>query len=304
MQQPDALGRNGPISSRVYLGPAVHCRTVDEGHDIGVLLDGARFPEVRKHRGFIGSFLYFARQLRQQDNRNIEFLCEQFCRTAGGGDLPLAGAVRVPACRVEQLQIVDNDHPAPSPAGHSLTLRAYIPHRNIGPVIEVNRQRGKFRGGLFEPAPAVGVYIARSERSGINSRTSYQHSPGQLCIGHLQRKHAHRNPGSRCGVGEMEHYGRFAHTGPASQHDKLATPPAARKGIEAGQSRRYADTLPGLAGLLPAFQVVEGGPHDLRKRRNIVGVYRCGGYGGYFRRGPVYDTVRIGDSARREFVAE
>lgn len=102
----------------------------------------------------------------------------------------------------------------------------------------------------------------------------------------------------------MEHYGRFAHTGPASQHDKLATPPAARKGIEAGQSRRYADTLPGLAGLLPAFQVVEGGPHDLRKRRNIVGVYRCGGYGGYFCCRPIQNARGIGDSARREFVAE
>ena len=102
----------------------------------------------------------------------------------------------------------------------------------------------------------------------------------------------------------MEHYGRFAHTGPASQYHELAAPPAARKGIEAGQSRRYADTLPGLAGLLPAFQVVEGGPHDIRQWRDVIRTHGPVSYRGYFRRCPIYNTIRIGDSTRCEFVTE
>ena len=135
MQQPDALGRNGPVSPRVYLGPAVHRRTVEEQHHIGVLLDGSRFPEVRKHRGFIGSFLDFARQLRQQYDGHVEFLCEQLRGPAGGRDFPLAGAVSITGCRVELLQIVNDDHPAPSPAVHRLALRAYSPYRDISAIV-------------------------------------------------------------------------------------------------------------------------------------------------------------------------
>ena len=40
----------------------------------GILLNGSRFPEVRKHRGFIRTVLNLARQLRQQDNGHVEFL--------------------------------------------------------------------------------------------------------------------------------------------------------------------------------------------------------------------------------------
>ena len=187
---------------------------------------------------------------------------------------------------------------------HRLALRAYSPYRDISAIVDVNRQRGKFRGGSFEFAPPICIYVARTERSGVNSRASDKHPPGQLRIGHFRRENADRNPSDSGGTGKMQHRSTFTGPGTAGQHYKLPAPPAARKGIEAGQSRRYADTLPGLAGLLPAFQVVEGGPHDIRQWRDVIRTHGPVSYRGYFRRSPIYDTIRIGDSTRREFIAE
>nr|DAQ51013.1 MAG TPA: hypothetical protein [Caudoviricetes sp.] len=150
MQHPDAFGRYKPVAGRGNHLRTIHRRAVDKYDHIGVLLDSSRFPEVGQQRCFIGALLNLARQLRQQDNRNIEFLCEQFCRTAGGSYLPLAGAVRIAGRGVEKLQVVDNDHPAPSPAVHCLTLRAYSPYGDIGPVVEVHRYCRKLRAGLLQ----------------------------------------------------------------------------------------------------------------------------------------------------------
>ena len=187
---------------------------------------------------------------------------------------------------------------------HRLALRADRVHRKVCPVVEVNRHRRKVRAGLFEFAPFGGLHVTRAECPRINPRAADQHTAGQLLVGHLQRKDAHRNPGISSGAGEMEHYGRFAHTGPASQHDKLATPPAARQSVETPQACRKPYAFSGLHGLLSPFEVVESCPHDLRKRCNIVGVDRCGGYGGYFCCRPIQNARGIGGRPRCEFMAE
>lgn len=87
MQHPDAFGRYKPVAGRGNHLRTIHDRTIDKYDHIGVLLDSSRFPEVGQQRCFIGALLNLARQLRQQDNRNIEFLGQQFGRTAGGSYL-------------------------------------------------------------------------------------------------------------------------------------------------------------------------------------------------------------------------
>lgn len=47
MHQPHPLGRNDPVSARVYLGSPVHHRTIEEQHHVGILLNGSRLPKVR-----------------------------------------------------------------------------------------------------------------------------------------------------------------------------------------------------------------------------------------------------------------
>ena len=58
----------------------------------------------------------------------VDLLCQQFCGAACLCYLPLTGRGTI-ACRsIEQLQIVDNDHTAPSPTLHCTALRAYRRH--------------------------------------------------------------------------------------------------------------------------------------------------------------------------------
>ena len=61
MHQPHPLGRNDPVSARVYLGSPVHCRTINKRDHICVLLDSSRFPKVGQQRCFIGALLNLTR---------------------------------------------------------------------------------------------------------------------------------------------------------------------------------------------------------------------------------------------------
>lgn len=102
----------------------------------------------------------------------------------------------------------------------------------------------------------------------------------------------------------MQHRSTLAGSGATGQHYELPATPAARKGVEPLQARRNADALTRLSCLLPSFQIVEGGPHHIRQRRNIIRAHDPVGYRGYFRRGPIHNPVRIGDGTRRKFVTE
>ena len=56
-------------------------RAVEEQHDIGVLLDRAGVAQVGQLGAVVGAACRFFRrtgQLRQRDNRDVEFLCHDF----------------------------------------------------------------------------------------------------------------------------------------------------------------------------------------------------------------------------------
>src|SRR3546814_15329986 len=56
----------------------------NEQHDVGVLLDGAGFAQVRKLRALVLALLHLTRELRQRQHREVPLLGE---RLQAAGDL-------------------------------------------------------------------------------------------------------------------------------------------------------------------------------------------------------------------------
>ena len=83
--------------------------TVDEHHDVGVLLDRTGLAKVGQLRMLVVAAFDLARQLRQGDHRNIEFLCQRF--QAGGdlGDFLHPVVIAAFARALQQLDVVDHD---------------------------------------------------------------------------------------------------------------------------------------------------------------------------------------------------
>lgn len=65
---------------------------VQEHYNIGVLFQRARFAQVRKHRAFYLTRFHAAAELRQCDNRHIQFTRQCFQRTGNFGNFLLAVA--------------------------------------------------------------------------------------------------------------------------------------------------------------------------------------------------------------------
>src|SRR5206468_10526841 len=91
-------------------GSLVHLLTVDEHHQIGVLLDGAGLAKIRQLWALIltGTLLRRARELRKCYNGNSELARQRLERTGDVADL-LLSALRV-RWTLHQLEIVYNHH--------------------------------------------------------------------------------------------------------------------------------------------------------------------------------------------------
>ena len=100
---PPEVGLRSPL-----LGREIHFRAVDENHDVGVLLDGPRFAEVRKHRArFAPRFLRGAAELGDADDGNGQLLGQFLERTGDEGHFLVA--VLEPPAGAHQLDVVDED---------------------------------------------------------------------------------------------------------------------------------------------------------------------------------------------------
>jgi len=96
------------ISASAFLSFATSrtVRAEDEEHDVGVLLERAGFAQVRHHRSLVRSLFELARQLRERNDRALEFTCQIFSDRSSPILQP--AILRTPA-RTHQLQVV-NDH--------------------------------------------------------------------------------------------------------------------------------------------------------------------------------------------------
>src|SRR5438045_3990325 len=110
--------------------------SIDEADDVGVLLDGPRFPEVGELRPavFPAPLLGCARELRDRDDRHVELLRERLEGTGDVRDLLLT--VLDVAGPLHQLQVV-HDHQRNVVLGlQPACLRAHRERRERGGIVD------------------------------------------------------------------------------------------------------------------------------------------------------------------------
>src|SRR5438552_9988441 len=95
----------------VLVGGLVLLLPVDEHHDVRVLLQAARLPQVRELRPLLRARLRGARELAQRHHRDAQLLGQALERPADRGDLLLP--VLDPARAGHELQVVDDDQGQP-----------------------------------------------------------------------------------------------------------------------------------------------------------------------------------------------
>ena len=85
-------------------------RAVDEGYDIGILLDTAGLPEVGQLRAFAASsYFYSATELGKCDDWYLQLFGQAFQCPGDGADLLFAVAALVFAATAHELQVVNDD---------------------------------------------------------------------------------------------------------------------------------------------------------------------------------------------------
>lgn len=97
------------VAVGVGIAPQIIFRTMNETHDVGILLYGAALTQVAQLRPLaVGSGFDRTVELRQCHDRNIQLLGQLLQRPRNHADLLLAAA-ELHARRIHQLQIVDYD---------------------------------------------------------------------------------------------------------------------------------------------------------------------------------------------------
>ena len=80
----------------ILVALVVHLVTIDEDDDVRILLDGARFTQVRQLRTLVGPFLDLSVELGQGNDRDIELLGQGLERARDLGNFLFPGASDLP----------------------------------------------------------------------------------------------------------------------------------------------------------------------------------------------------------------
>ena len=249
-----AFGRLGALNIILF---AEH-----EHDDVGVLLDGARFAQVGELRALVLAVLHRARELRQGDDRHVQFLGQGL---EAGGDLrhllhavvALAGAAR------HQLQVVD-DHEAEA----VLALEPARAGRQLGDgdaagLVDVERDGGHFLADLDQRLNSLLVDHAAPDLLRGDAGLLGQDAGGELLGRHFQREEADhgavvaRIVGRQIGAlaqrarrerahveGDVGGERRLAHRWAAGEDDQVGGLQPAHLAVEAANSVAMPDRSP------------------------------------------------------------
>ena len=219
---------------------------VQEHYDVGILLDGAGFTEVRQHGPFIVPLLVSTGQLAQADHRHIQFLGHDLQHTGHFADhLLTVLTASSTGCGGHQLQIVDDyQAQAVDPAAFGVHIR----HAQHGVIVNTDIHSIQYAGSGGDLLP-VRLPQRAGNKPGVLHTGFGAEKPGrQLLPGHFQRKHGY---GLFLRLRHIQRHvqrkGGFAHTGTGRQQDQVRFIQAAdlpvHSGQAGGQARKSAFAL-------------------------------------------------------------
>ncbi len=168
------------------LGGEIIFLAIDEPDHVGVLLDRARFPQVRELRPLVLALLDLAAELGESDDRNAELLGERLEAAADLRDLVDAVVVAAPPRALEELEIVDDDEADAAlplePAGAGAERRDGEARR----VVDIERQAFELGRGPGEVAEILLADLAHAQILGADPGLLGEDSGGELVGRHLQ----------------------------------------------------------------------------------------------------------------------
>ena len=241
---------------------------VQQDDHVGVLLDGTGFTQVRDHGPLVLALLGATVQLREGDDRDLEFLGQQLQRTGELGDFLLAGFDLL--ARAHELQVVEDDQLEVVLLLQPAALGADFHQRHVGAVVD--EQRGVVHpahgGGDLGPLLVLDGALAQVLQADGGLRGQQAHR--DLVPAHFQGEH----DGGEVvldggGAGEVQREGGLTDGGARGDDDHLAGVQAVGQFVEfveAGGDARHA--LPAVAGRL---DLVHGGFHDVLEDNVVLG---------------------------------
>ena len=222
---------------------------VDEHDHVGILFDRSGFAEVGELRALVVALLHRARQLRQRDNRHVEFLGDRLQAPGDFGNLLHPVVDSLHAGRAHQLEIVDDEQ---------TQVMGPLQTPGAGPQLGNGERRGVVdkQGRLVQLGhrghDLVGEFIAAdlaaAKPFGTDLAGFRQQAGGELFRRHLQtEKGGDRAFAARTAVaggGAVGHVGgqcRFAHGGTSREDQQIRRMQAAELGVQVPEAGADAD---------------------------------------------------------------
>ena len=224
----------------------VHLVAIDKQDQVGILLNRARFPQVRHDRPLVGTLFKGAVELREGDDRHMQFFGQALQRTGDLGQFGGAVFFAAAAATGHQLQVVHHDQAQLAAAG---TRQA----AGTGTHLHDGKARGLVdeERGLVEPAQGMRQarpVIVRDPPGAqfvlVESPHRAQHPHDQLRGPHLHGEHSDRQSGlQRHILSNVERKGRLTHTRPARDDDEVTRLHPRGPRIEIGKPRGDAGDI-------------------------------------------------------------
>ena len=127
---------------------------VDEGHDVGVLLQTPRLTEVGQHRALVLAVLDLAVQLRERDDGTVELAGEDLQATRDLRHLDLAVLHATRGARRHQLDVVDEHEREITVTGaHTPGLGAHLHDRAVRVVVDEQLRVAEPTDRVRDPRP-------------------------------------------------------------------------------------------------------------------------------------------------------
>ena len=213
---------------------------MDKCHDISVLLDCTRLTKVAQLRSFVTSTkLGLATQLRQRNDRHVQFLGNRLQRTRNGRHLLLTVALGTRLARGHQLQVVDHDQLNIVVHFQSSSLRTELKDRQCRCVVNVERRRAQRLGRNLQMSPLFGRQFATLDRCAVQSRLGDNQSLHQLFGAHFQREKGYGTLViDRDVARHRKHKCRLTHRRSRRQNHQIRGLPTERFAVDTDESRR------------------------------------------------------------------
>ena len=215
---------------------------MDESHDVGVLLDGPRFAQVRKLGAFrTAAQLRSTAQLREGDDRHVQLLGDGLQRAGDESHLLFAVALRILRSAGHQLQIVDDDDLDVVVYLQTPGFRAEFEDRQRRRIVDVKGGRPQRLGRRLQVAPLLGRKTAALDIVARNTRFGDDKAHHQLHRRHLEREERHRTFVIDGHVaGHRQHEGGLTHRRACRHDDEVRQLPAERHAVDGHETRRHA----------------------------------------------------------------